>query len=155
MAWLHVASDSPRSSTFMMAAGKSLFFFLPSCRKCDLFNTQVLRVLPGSDPSGLCSCPAGSPDLISLPCITCVSLAPPPPLCVSVAFRLLQSSHSPSWVGSCVGFRAFLVRCGWLLCLRGFLWLACDSRCVQVTSGFQFGSVSGRKRENSDGFTCI
>lgn len=66
------------------------------------------------------------PDLISLPCITCVSLAPPPPLCVSVAFRLLQSSHSPSWAGSCVCLRAFLVRCGWLLCLRGFPWLACD-----------------------------
>lgn len=35
--------------------------------------------------------------------------------------------------------------CGGLLCLSGFLWLACDSSCVQVSSGFPFGSVSKRK----------
>lgn len=56
---------------------------------------------------------------------------------------------------SCVYLLAFLVLCGWLLCVSGFLWLACDSSCAQVTTGFRFGSVSERKSENSDVFTCI
>lgn len=113
---------------------KACFFFLPSCRKCDLINSQVLPILSGTGSSALWSLLMSlrSPCLITSLCLTCVSLAPPPSL---------QSSHSPCWVCAVCMFTGFL---GWLPCLSALVWF-CDFALVLFLV----------EKVKTDVFTCI